>query len=349
MVDLHQDGLALTPAQSAAELARLCAQQAPAADLYGLGGTVEQAEQYFARVLGKERALFMPTGTLANHLALRALAGNRRRVVLQDVSHVYNDTGDSSQILSGLTLLPLAPNQATFTWEEVEAALARTASGRVAAQVGAICIESPVRRRHGELFDRVQMTHICTKARERGIGTHLDGARLFIASAYTGISPAHYAAPFDSVYVSLWKCFNSLNGAVLAGPAALLDEMFQVRRMFGGALFNVWPFAVLARYYAEGFVQRLTSAIAVSEDFIRQVDGGPVRVERVPNGSNVFRLIITSASAQTLPERLAPLEVALPQPVKRADGWVFGVHVNETWNRSTGAALAEKFHGVLKG
>src|SRR5688572_29701167 len=58
MIDLHQDGLALTPAQTAAELARLCAQQAPAEDLYGLGGTVEQVEQYFARVLGKERALF---------------------------------------------------------------------------------------------------------------------------------------------------------------------------------------------------------------------------------------------------------------------------------------------------
>jgi threonine aldolase len=90
MIDMQQDGLALKPAQAAAELARLCEAQPPAEDLYGLGGTVEQVEQYFARVLGKERALFMPTGTLANHLALRALAGDRRRVVLQDISHVNN-------------------------------------------------------------------------------------------------------------------------------------------------------------------------------------------------------------------------------------------------------------------
>ena len=83
---------------------------------------VEEVEAYFARVLGKERALFMPTGTLANHLALRTLAGDRRRVVLQEVSHVYNDTGDSAQILSGLTLLPVAPDRATFTWADVEAA-----------------------------------------------------------------------------------------------------------------------------------------------------------------------------------------------------------------------------------
>jgi threonine aldolase len=217
----------------------------------------------------------------------------------------------------------------------------------VAASVGAISIESPVRRRHGELFDRAQMLRICSEARKRGIGTHLDGARLFIASAYTGISPAEYAAPFDSVYVSLWKCFNSLNGAILAGPASMLDEMYHVRRMFGGALFNAWPFTVLARHYAEGFVQRLTSAIAVSEDFVRRMARGPMRVERVPNGSNIFRLIVSGADGPALRQRLVALDITLPQPAQRDDAWVFGVHVNETWSRTTGAALAEKFERAL--
>ena len=272
-VHLEQDGLSLTPFETATELARLCAAQPPAPDIYGQGGLVEEVEAWFARVLGKERALFMPTGTLANHLALRALARDRRRVVVQDVSHVYNDTGDSSQMLSGLTLLPQAPDRATFTWADVDRALTRTASGRVSAAVGAISIESPVRRRHGELFDRAEMLRICAEARKRGIGLHLDGARLFIASAYTGIAPAEYAAPFDTVYVSLWKCFNSLNGAILAGPAATLEGMAHTRRMFGGALFNAWPFAMLARRYAEGFVERFASAIAVF-DQLRASRGG---------------------------------------------------------------------------
>ncbi|MEO8037423.1 MAG: beta-eliminating lyase-related protein, partial [Betaproteobacteria bacterium] len=109
IVRLEQDGLSLTATEAATELARLCAAQPTTPDTYGLGGIVAEVEAYFARVLGKERALFMPSGTLANQLALRALARERRRVVVQDVSHVYNDTGDSSQILSGLTLLPLAP------------------------------------------------------------------------------------------------------------------------------------------------------------------------------------------------------------------------------------------------
>jgi threonine aldolase len=346
-VHLDHDGLGLGPSETLAELARLCAAQPPVEDVYGLGGVVEEVEAYFANVLGKERALFMPTGTLANHLALRALAGDKRRVVVQEVSHVYNDTGDSSQILSGLTLLPLAPDQATFAWADVDRVLRRTASGRVSAAVGAISIESPVRRRSGELFDRAEMVRICAQARRLGVGLHLDGARLFIASAYTGISPADYAAPFDTVYVSLWKCFNSMNGAILAGPAATLDGMFHVRRMFGGAVFHAWPFALLARRYAAGFVERLGSAIAVSEEFIRSLSGPAVRIERVPNGSNIFKLVVSGAQAQSLPQRLRAHGIVLPQPGPSPEGAVFLLHVNESWNRTTGTQLAEAFRRAL--
>jgi len=344
---MEGDGLGLTPLEAAQELARLTAAQSPAVDMYGLGGEVEEVEAWFARELGKERALFMPTGTLANQLALRALAGDHRRVVVQEVSHVYNDTGDASQTLSGLTLLPLGAERATFTWSDVERALQRTESGRVAARVGAISIESPVRRRSGELFDRAQMQRICTQAREHGIGTHLDGARLHIACAYTGIAPAEYAAPFDTVYVSLWKCFNSINGAILAGPKALLDPMVHTRRMFGGALFNAWPFAMLARHYAEGFVPRLARAVAVSEDFIRRVPKG-VRVERIAQGTNIFRLVLPETRASGLRERLRAAGVVVPSPVRSAQGeMALQLHVNETWNRADAAMLAAKFEMAL--
>jgi threonine aldolase len=344
VVHLTGDGLDLTPAEVSAELARLCAMQTAVPDQYGLGGLVEEVEGYFAKLLGKERALFMPSGTLANHLAIRALARDRRRVVVQDLSHVYNDTGDATQILSGLTLVPLAPDKATFTWGDVDHVLARTASGRVPDPVGAISIESPVRRRSGEVFDRAEMLRVCTEARRLGIGLHLDGARLFIASAYTGISPAEYAAPFDTVYVSLWKYFNALNGAILAGPAALLDGMFHVRRMFGGALWNAWPFALLARRYADGFVDRLKSAVAVSEVFIQALDTGDLRVERVPGGTNIFRIVVPEAKAAPMRDRLAAQGLALPAPAKRPDGAMsFTLQVNESWNRTSGARLAEQF------
>lgn len=345
---LTGDDLHLSPTEITAELARLSADKTPETDVYGLGGIVEEIEAYFARELGKERALFMPTGTLANHLAIRALAVDRRRVLVQDISHIYNDAGDSSQLLSNLNLLPLAPDRAGFSWADVEGALHRTASGRVLTPVGAISIESPVRRASGELFDRANMLDICTRARSQGIGLHLDGARLYIASAYTGISPADYAQPFDTVYVSLWKYFNAMNGAILAGPAEILDGMFHVRRMFGGALFNAWPFALLAREYADGFVDRLKSAITVSEEFINAVADSNISIERVPNGTNVFRLIVAEGNGNRLRERLAEEGVVLPSPWQREDGAVFTLQVNETWNRTSASRLVGQFRDALR-
>src|SRR5262249_33540066 len=136
-VHMTGDGLSLTPHEYAALLERLSREAQVTEDNYLLGGEVEKFEKEWATLLGKETAIFMPSGTLANQLALRALAGNKRRVIVQDVSHIYNDTGDACQTLSGLTLMPLGQGKATFTRADVEAVLTRTASGRVAADVGA--------------------------------------------------------------------------------------------------------------------------------------------------------------------------------------------------------------------
>ncbi len=340
-VAMWGDGIALQPTAYASLLARLTADAGPEADRYLLGGAIAQFEQRWAALLGKEAAIFMPSGTLANQLALRALAGERRRVVVPEMSHVHNDTGDACQTLSGLTLLPLGAGRAGFDLDEIEATLARTASGRVAAEVGAILIESPVRRRAGELFDRDAMLRIAAFAGERGIGLHLDGARLFVASAYTGIAPAEYAAPFDTVYVSLWKCFNSGIGAILAGPRRLLEGMHHARRMFGGNLWQGWPAALVAQHYMDGFIDRLRNAIGVSEAFYAGIADLPgIRVEPVANGTNVRHLHLEGIDADRATARLAERGIDLP-PVA-PDGRV-SLTVNETWNRRSAAELIAAF------
>jgi threonine aldolase len=341
-VYLNGDGLHLTPAEHGALLARLSAGQALTADEYGLGGEVAGFEAWFAKLLGKERAVFMPTGTLANHIALRVLARGRSRVIVQDASHVYNDTGDGCQVLSGLNLIPLAPGKATFTREDVERVMARTASGRVAAQVGALCIESPVRRLRGELFEYGEMQRVAAFARAQGIGLHLDGARLFLASACTGIPPAEYASHFDTVYISLWKYFNALNGAVLAGPATLLDGLFHMRRMFGGALWSAWPFAAVSRHYAEGFLDRYRNAVRVSEEFAAALRE-PFRAEPIPGGSHLFFVKTKGVDLARLRERLAAEGIHVPEPWAQAPETTLLLGVNETWNRTTGSRLAEAF------
>lgn len=345
VVHTSGDGIGITPREYATLLNRLCQSKDVSGDNYLLGGEVEEFEKHWAQLLGKEAAVFMPSGTLANQLALRALAGTRRRVIVPEMSHIYNDTGDACQTLSGLTLMPLAPGRATFTKADVEAVLTRTAGGRVATDVGAIVIESPIRRLSGQMFDWDEARRISALARDKGIGMHLDGARLFIASAYTGISPAEYAAHFDTVYVSLWKYFNCGIGAILAGPKRVLDGMFHVRRMFGGNLAVGWNAALVARHFMDGYDRRLKSAVQTSETFYTALAAHPrVTVERIPNGTNLARVTFKGANAADISRRLGDRGIAMSAPAGQAT-ITFGV--NETWNRMSAADLIRTFEQAL--
>ena len=344
-VRMSGDGLGLTPADHGRLLGRLADEGRIARDSYSNGGVVGALEERFAALLGKERAVFMPTGTLANHLAVRALAGGRGRAILQAEAHLYNDSGDCVQTLSGITLMPLAPGRATFTLDEVEEVIDHTAGGRVSRPVSVISIETPVRRRFGERFDQAELDRITAFARERGIGLHMDGARLFLQSACTGVDVAEYARPFDTVYVSLYKYFNAASGAILAGPRALLDDMYHTRRMFGAGLPGAWPFAAVALHHVPGFVGRFRRAVDVSEAFIERVTRHDAfAVERMPAPTNLFRLRVSGDDPAGFRARLRGRGVDLGRP--GPDGSIL-VGVNETWNRATAESLAERFTASL--
>lgn len=337
-VSFRYDAPELSPQAFAEELAWIV--RGPVGlDAYSLGGSVEACEQAFARALGKEQAVFMPTGTLANHLALRALARGRGRVLVQEQGHVYNDAGDCLQRLSGLSAVPLGHGRAGFTLEEVEAALAAAAAARVRVEIGAIVLETPVRRRHGEMFNHFELTRICRFARERGIGLHLDGARIFIASAYTGIAPAEYAAPFDTVYVSLYKYFGSPCGAVLAGPAALLEGIHHERRMFGGALNQAWVFAAAAAAHLEGFGARFARVVAASAGFKQGLRQQGFQVADIANGTNIFRLELEGPEPGAFRTRLEAAGILLPQP----EGRTFFLKLNESLLALPVDALVQHF------
>ncbi len=346
-VRLVGDGLGLTTAESADLWTELADSGSIERDAYSIGGTVAELEAHFAAVLGKERAVFMPTGTLANHLAVRALAGGTGRAIVQAESHLFNDSGDCVQTLSGITLMPLAPGRATFTVDDARNVIGRTIGGRVARPVSVISLETPVRRRFGETFDEAEMDRVTTFARREGIRLHLDGARIFLQSAYTGRPVADYARPFDTVYVSLYKYFNAASGAILAGPRALLDDLFHTRRMFGAGLPGAWPFASIARHFAPAFIDRFRQAVAVSEAWIEQVARHDAfTIERIPAGTNIFRLRVSHPDPAGVRARLASRGVDLGAP--RPDGAGFLLTVNETWNRTTPDALADAFVAALR-
>jgi threonine aldolase len=351
IVQFRSDGLGLSPAAYGRLLTEIAETRGINPDNYSRDGVVAELEARMAAVLGKEAAVFLPTGTLANHLAIRLLARTGKRVLVQAESHLYNDEGDCAQQLSGLNLVPLATRCATVTLAEIEAAVAGAPEMRVAAPVGAISIETPVRRVDGEAFDPAELRAISGFARERGIGLHLDGARLLLETAYTSIAPAATAALFDTVYVSLWKYLNAANGAILAGPRALLDGLYHQRRMFGGSLPRAWPDAAVALYFLDGFTERFAASVAAAEAVFAALRDHPsIAIERPHARTNVTILRVAGAGASTLPQRLAAYGIAIRPPRQvSAYGAEFTLHTNEALLRRPADEIVRGFTAALDG
>ena len=310
-IHFRSDGLALSPAEYARLLARLAEDEGIAADEFSLGGAVERLEQRMAALLGKETAIFMPSGTLANHLAVRLLAQRGRRVLVQRESHIYRDTGDCAQELSGLTLVPLAAGRTSFTLDEVIAEAAREEDGRVRTPIGAISIERPVRR---------------WRAR-------------FSTMPRCGGSPALPASAGSGCISTARGCFSRplipgsrprLRGAVRYGLRVAL-QIFQRRRRGGAGRAAASARRALSsaphvrRRAAAGLALR-GGGVALSRRLRRALrrgggDGGRlfgalgehprVQVLRSAASTNVTRLRIRGAAAASLPERLAARGISI--------------------------------------
>ncbi len=283
------DGEPKSPQEMLRRLAEFDSEVGIESDRFSRFGTVEKLERRFAEMLGKDAAMFVPTGTLANHLAIRGHCGPNPRAVVQEQCHLYNDTGDCVSRLSGINLIPLARNRPYFTLDELKEAFDQTESSRVSNPIGAVMIESPVLRQRGRIvpFDVIrEITDFC---RERGVPAHMDAARMYMMSSATGVPPEDYAACFDTVYVSLHKYFGAPFGAILAGSAEFTAELYHERRMFGGGLSSVWLAAALALKGADGFEERFSAAMAQAAELFERLNTIPgIRIGRFEHGSNVF-------------------------------------------------------------
>ena len=339
------DGTELTPKEYADLLMKLVDEGKIKIDNYSKGGIVEELENKFATLLGKESAVFMPTGTLANHIAVRKLANNNRRIIVQEQSHFYNDSGDCAETLSGLNLITTGENAVDFSVSDVINIANQTKTGRVETRIGVIAIETPVRRKQDRIFTYEKIKPICDYAKNNGVKTHLDGARLFVQSVHTDITPAKYGELFDTVYTSMYKCFNAPSGAILAGTKQFTESLFHERRMFGGGLPAAWPFAAIALYYADSFMTDYKSAWLNAQKFFSILK----REERFTiseweNGTHVVRLGIKGKDINRFRESLAKKNIQLHEPVDNE----FFLKINPTINRIQPEALAQLFLDSLK-
>jgi threonine aldolase len=346
MIRLDSDSDDPSPAEYAARLAAAAQLAGTVADRSGEGDVVRAAEAAIARLLGKERAVLFATGTLANMLALDRLCPRfARRALVHPDSHVLADTGDGAASVMGLTLVAVEPAGAGFTAEATREAIAASRAGRVRQGVGAVVIETPVRRRFNEIFPAAMMDGVVAAARDAGVATHLDGARLPIAAQSAGRSVAAFCAPFDSVYLSLWKMLGLPWGAALAGSATTLADIEHDRRRHGGAMPQLWPLAAMTLLRLEAaFAQwpeifarldRFRAAMAVDARFVLSAIGVAP--------TNTLWLEAPGADPVALRAAARNAGLALPEP----HGRVFAVRANASWLAAAPEDIAARLRAAL--
>ena len=334
------DSLPPDPVRTATRLAELVQKGKPR-DSYLSDGAVAELEQRFAALLGKEDCAFLATGTLANHVAVRILAGDATRVIVQHESHLYRDESDATQLLSGLNLVNLAPGRAAPSLAEIKAAVDEAENGPYPLKIGAISLESPVRRAHGELLAVSDLAAISAYAKSKGIRMHLDGARLLLAPPSYDVAGA--AALFDTVYVSLYKYLDAPFGAVLAGSKADIAKARALRHQFGGTIYQGWESAVLALAALDDFQARQKAAYATADQVFAALDkAGAAKLKPAPNASNIRQLVVKPKVAEGLFDRMRVAGVRLPKPDK--DG-VVDFWINDTINRRPADEYVKLFLG----
>jgi threonine aldolase len=347
-INFFTDGALTSPLEYVKELQSIIEKNNDTQDTYAKGGAVTKLEQKFAEITGKEKAIFMPTGTMANNLALRVLSQGSTKIFVQETSHLYRDEADAAQSVHSKRLIPLPAGKAEFSLEELKEAIAYHDKGEVfKSGIGAVSIENPVRRADGQVFSIEEIKKISSYCRENNIKLHLDGARLHLASAYSGVSIKEYASYFDTVYISLYKYLGSKGGAVLSGDAKVIDQMPHLIKIFGGNIYQNWPYAAMALDKLNRIEDLLQKSRAKGDQLINMLNQLPdVKINKIQNGSNVFDLLISApVNYEKLIAHLkekAHIQIRMPD----SQGTI-KFFINETILKRSNEAIANAFKKAI--
>jgi threonine aldolase len=273
-------------------------------DQYGEDPPTNALQERVAALLGKEQGLWLPSGTMANQVALRVLTRPGDEVIVSREAHAgWHETGGSAAN-AGVQLVEIGV-RGVFDVAALEAAI-KPSGLPVYPPTTLVEIENTHNRSGGIVFPQDEVVRICALARERGIATFLDGARLWNASVATGRPEAELAQPFDLVAVSFSKGLGAPGGSLLAGSRKLIAAATRQRRMLGGAMRQTGFYAAAALFAVEHHRARLAEDHANARRLAEALAANPlVRIDLATVQTNivVFHLRADAVDAATLVRR----------------------------------------------
>ncbi len=249
-IDLRSD----TVTQPSTQMRQAMAQAEVGDDVLGEDPTVIRLQEQSARLLGKEEALFVPSGTMANQISLLVHCRPGEEVILGWGSHCNNFEGGAGAAWAGVQFQVLGTD-GFFTAEEVDRAI--NADNVHLAPSALVWLENTHNRGGGRIFPQEKLEAIAQLARRRGLPAHLDGARLLHAAIATGRPVSDLAGPVDSTSICLSKGLGAPAGSVLAGSAAFIKRARRYRKMLGGGMRQIGILAAAGLYALENNVRRL--------------------------------------------------------------------------------------------
>jgi threonine aldolase len=230
MIDLRSD----TVTRPTAEMRRAMANALVGDGVIDIDPTVDQLERETAAVLGKEAALFMPSGTMTNQVGVRVHCDRGSEFLCEADCHIYHYEQGAFAQLSGLVAHTIAGDGGVLTVDHLIGTIRPINDHMVRTQL--LCLENTHNRWGGRVIPQETIDAVCFWARENGLKTHLDGARIWNASAATGIDVARMVAPFDSVSVCFSKGLGAPVGSALVGTQEFINEARRARKLFGGGM-----------------------------------------------------------------------------------------------------------------
>ena len=337
MVDLRSD----TVTKPTDEMRQLIATAKVGDDVLGDDPTIIALQNMISELLDKEAALFVPSGTMSNAIAIRTHTKPGDEIITESTSHIYIYEGGGYAALSGCSVALVPGKLGIMTPEDVEKAIRKSDGSLGHFPNGSlVCVENTSNRGGGTCYSQENLDAIAKVAHENDCAVHMDGARLFNAAIATGTIPARIVRDYDSISISLSKGLGSPVGSLLVGSSEFIAQAHRWRKMFGGGMRQAGVIAAAGIYALEHNISRLDDEHKRANKLasaINEMEMFSVNIEGVQTNM-VYIEIIGDLNANQVVEKLAAHDVhvlALGDNLLRA---VTHIHItDEDINKSINA------------